>query len=259
MSHLINCSFSRVTLLWCLKSEGKIELSWPEYIDVRCWQSSGWIWLEIFKLSLRLIHVGTVYLIYMYVDILSMTIYCDGILRIEKNGMSQKNFHNCKKVTSPAELKIGRSAKSCYNHWKWIQMTKVRKHMDLPCQTTDLCSRGLLINPPEIRKTCSAKPSPSPKSTQNRALWEPSPSAAPAGSRAPRPSPCGSTWRSAAASSAPLHTRWGSLCSLQLSGKDRVRNCCFWRLWYFFAWPWHCDLGSECPRLQKGRPHLQAL
>ena len=23
----------------------------------------------------------------------------------------------------------------------------------------------------------------------------------------------------------PLHTRWGSLCSLQLSGKDRVRNC----------------------------------
>ena len=60
--------FTRVTLLWCLKSEDKIELSWPEYIDVRCWQSSGWIWLEIFKLSLRLIHVGTVYLIYMYVD-----------------------------------------------------------------------------------------------------------------------------------------------------------------------------------------------
>jgi len=46
--------------------------------------------------------------------------------------MSQKNFRNCKTMTSPAELKSGRCAKSCFNHWKWLEMTKVRNHMDLP-------------------------------------------------------------------------------------------------------------------------------
>ena len=66
-----------------------------------------------------------------YIGILTMTICCDGILRIKKNGMSQKNFRNCKMVTSPAELKSGRCAKSCFNHWKWLQM-KLRKHMDMP-------------------------------------------------------------------------------------------------------------------------------
>ena len=156
---------------WCLKSEDKIELSWPEYIDVRCWQSSGWIWLEIFELSLWLTHVGIVYPIYRYSKY-DYLLWWNSRNRKEWN--EPKEFPQLQEDDQSSWIEKWKVCKILLQPLKMARNDKSEKSHGLAIARLLICAQeDFWIIPQEIRKTCLAKPSPSPKSTQNRVLWEP--------------------------------------------------------------------------------------
>ena len=130
MSYLLNCSFSRVLHYLMFEVGGQ---NWIKLARIYWCEVLTKFWMNLIgNFQVEPMINSCWYLFIRYIGILTMTICCDGILRIKKNGMSQKNFRNWKKITSPAESKSGRCAKSCFSHWKWLEMTKVGNHMDLP-------------------------------------------------------------------------------------------------------------------------------
>ena len=171
MSYLLNCSFSRVLHYLMFEVGGQ---NWIKLARIYWCEVLTKFWMNLignFQVEPK---INSCWCSLSDISVF----YYDYLLwwnsKNQKEWNEPKEFSQLQEGDQSSWIEKWKVCKILLQPLKMARNDKSEKSHGLAIARLLICAQeDFWIIPQEIRKTCLAKPSPSPKSTQNRVLWEP--------------------------------------------------------------------------------------